>query len=268
MAADLHTFVVPAYGDSPYLEECLRSLQAQSMQSRIVLCTSTPSRIIDAAADRFGVPVLVNPHRQGMAEDWTFAYRAAETPYVTLAHQDDRYLPDYNATLVRTLERAGDSLLGFSDYAEIIGGEWRVHRVNLWIKRAMLRGTFLFSSVIRARFRKRLGLSLGCPICCPSVMFHKQRIGDIHFDSAYRFVVDWEAWLRLSEREGAFVYVPRRLLGHRLHHETETTRRTQGTERLREELEMLSKFWPASVAWMLLLGYRLGHRSNRAGNIS
>ena len=100
MATELHTFVVPAYGDSPYLEECLVTLRAQSVRSRVLLCTSTPSPFIDAAAERFAAPVLVNPRREGMAQDWTFAYRTAETPYVTLAHQDDCYLPDYTATLL------------------------------------------------------------------------------------------------------------------------------------------------------------------------
>jgi len=167
--------------------------------------------------------------------------------------------------VVHALERAGDALIGFSDYAEIIGGQQRAHRVNLWVKRAMLRGAFLFSSAVRASFRKRFALALGCPICCPSVMFHKRRIGDFEFDSAYRFVTDWDAWRRLSRGDGAFVYVPHRLLDHRLHPQSETTRRTQGAERLREEGEMLLKFWPAPLASMILLGYRLGHRSNRAG---
>ena len=38
-----HVYAIPAYGDSPYLESCIRSLKGQSSPSPILLCTSTPS---------------------------------------------------------------------------------------------------------------------------------------------------------------------------------------------------------------------------------
>ena len=38
-----HVFAVCAYKDSPYLEQCIRSLKAQTVPSHIIICTSTPS---------------------------------------------------------------------------------------------------------------------------------------------------------------------------------------------------------------------------------
>ena len=38
-----HTFVVCAYGESPYLEKCIDSLEKQTVKSRILIATSTPN---------------------------------------------------------------------------------------------------------------------------------------------------------------------------------------------------------------------------------
>ena len=40
---NLHTFAVCAYGESPYLEECVQSLLAQKVRTRILIATSTPN---------------------------------------------------------------------------------------------------------------------------------------------------------------------------------------------------------------------------------
>ena len=47
-----HTFAVCAYGESPYLEECVRSLLDQNVKSRILIATSTPNaRIIGTCGE-------------------------------------------------------------------------------------------------------------------------------------------------------------------------------------------------------------------------
>ena len=36
-----HVFAIPAYGQSPWLETCIRSLKVQSQPSPVILCTSS-----------------------------------------------------------------------------------------------------------------------------------------------------------------------------------------------------------------------------------
>src|SRR4051812_5506910 len=100
-----HAFVVLAYGDSPYLAGCLATLRAQTRESRIIIATSTPSPFIEAAARDAGVELVVNPKRQGIAADWNFGLRATDARFVTLAHQDDTYLPDFLAATLAGWER-------------------------------------------------------------------------------------------------------------------------------------------------------------------
>ncbi len=113
-----HAFVVMAYGDSPFLAGCLAGLRAQDRPSPIVVATSTPSPFIDAAAAAAGVPVRVNPRREGIAADWNFALAATDARFVTLAHQDDTYAPTFvSATLAAFAGH--DAVLCFTSYQEI-----------------------------------------------------------------------------------------------------------------------------------------------------
>lgn len=54
-----HTYVVCAYGDSPFLSECLDSLNAQSVSSNISIATSTPSKYIEELATKYNCALYV-----------------------------------------------------------------------------------------------------------------------------------------------------------------------------------------------------------------
>ena len=55
-----HTFVICAYKESPFLEECINSLLNQTIKSNIIIETSTPNNYIDTYADRYGIKVFIN----------------------------------------------------------------------------------------------------------------------------------------------------------------------------------------------------------------
>lgn len=60
-----HTFVVCAYGESPYLSDCISSLMNQKQASRILISTSTPNKHIEQIASSYNLPVFIN---NGMPE--------------------------------------------------------------------------------------------------------------------------------------------------------------------------------------------------------
>ena len=43
-----HTFVICAYKESEFLEECILSLKKQSIKSEILIATSTPNKYIES----------------------------------------------------------------------------------------------------------------------------------------------------------------------------------------------------------------------------
>ena len=82
MKQKLHIFAVCAYGESPYLDECVRSLLAQTVKSEIILVTSTPNDHIRSCANRYGLPLIINRGQGGITQDWNYAYTHSNAKYV------------------------------------------------------------------------------------------------------------------------------------------------------------------------------------------
>ena len=49
------TFVVCAYKECAYLEECIRSLLHQRVRAKVMIATSTPNSHIQQIAERYGL---------------------------------------------------------------------------------------------------------------------------------------------------------------------------------------------------------------------
>ena len=121
--AEDHTFVICAYKESPYLEDCIRSVLHQNVRGKICLTTSTPNQYIAALAQKYQIPVFANPVSEGIAADWNFAVASAKTTLVTLAHQDDLYEPSYTEKIIQTVNICQDPIILFSDYWELRGDQ-------------------------------------------------------------------------------------------------------------------------------------------------
>ena len=136
---NLHTFVICAYKESAFLEECVKSLVGQTVKTNIVIATSTPNATIDAIASKYGIDVCVNTGEAGITGDWNFGVSLAKTPYVTIAHQDDIYEPTYAESIIKKATKYKKPLIAFSDYYEIKNGERIDNSGVIKIKRLMNR---------------------------------------------------------------------------------------------------------------------------------
>ena len=256
-----HSFMVLAYGESPYLEDCVKSLLAQRVKSRILLSTSTPNDHIKDIAARYDLPLIVNPERLGIAGDWNFALKNCPTQLCTLAHQDDLYYPGYTESLLPRMEGAS---LGFCDYEELLNGAPRPATAMMKIKRVLLTPARLFPS-LNTRGLRRSVLRFGSAICCPSVMYNRAYLADFTFDGGYKVSLDWDAWLRIADLPGSFVFAPAVQMAHRIHEDSETTRQIAAAGRLREDREMFSRLWPDWIAGLLARLYNRSTDFNAVG---
>jgi hypothetical protein len=247
-----HAFVVPVFGRPQWLDRCLISLRSQTRPSPVIVTTSTPSEYIDSVAARYGVPVTVNRTSEGIAADWNFAFRQAPTEWVTLAHQDDRYSPTYTQACMAAAESARQPLMVFTAAHESLapGGPLVT---NARFKRAIAGSVFLGRRSITSRLSKRLLLSLGNPIPCPSVMLHKALLQDFVFPDGWASNLDWKAWLDLASKPGAFVYVHEALVQRTLHADAATTRHLH--TRAAEDTRMFLELWPRPIARLISVLY-------------
>lgn len=259
-----HTFAIPVYGAAPHLTALVASLRAQTAGgSDILLATSTPSTELEEFARGEALGLHVNPRRLGIAADWNFALESAGTALVTLAHQDDLFAPSYLAHLIAALERHPAAVIAFSDYSEHTPLGPRASNFNLRLKRALSERAFRAREHISEPRDKLRLLSLGNPICCPSVLFNRATLHDFHFPQGFQSNLDWMAWLDLARRPGGFVYVRERLVSKGVHPGSETSATIANRAREREDRALFETVWPKPVAATLAAVYRLGYLANR-----
>ena len=259
-----HSFVICAYNESPYLEACIRALQKQSVKSSIIMVTSTPNVHIQSLTQKYRLPLMVNDGEKGMVQDWNFGLSQCTTPYVTIAHQDDIYFANYAEVAMNELSISKKPLIFFSDYVEIRDGKLVSNNRLLQIKRCMLL-PLKRKGMQRIVFIRRRILSLGNPICCPSVTFAVNNLPRPIFAKGFRSNQDWEAWEQFSRLSGEFLYCSKKLMGHRIHPESETSIMIGESLRNKEDYELFSKFWPSWIAKMLAKGYAKSEQFNHQG---
>lgn len=269
-----HTFVISAYKESQYLEECIESLKNQTVPSEIILSTSTPSQYLEQLCLKYAIKYCVRDGQPGIAADWNYALSCADTPYVTIAHQDDIYEKEYTKYILeaaheREKDESEPGIIIFTDYSELVDGVKYINRTNLRIKRILL-WPLKRKKCQSSQFWRRHALWLGNAISCPTITYHvpvvekymKEEKREELFRQHFRSNLDWEVTEWLSKKKGAFVYVPRVLIAHRIHAQSETTMTIQDNMRGNEDYEMFVKFWPKWIAKLVTRVYSQSEKSN------
>lgn len=254
-----HTFIICAYKESPYLEECIKSVINQNVKSNVIISTSTPNKYIENLAQKYDLPIVINNGKSGIGLDWNFGISQTKTDYVTIAHQDDIYNENYLEEIVKYLEKGKDFVIAFSDYREIKNGKQIELTKNLKIKKIMLFPLRIFK---KSKFIKRRTLSLGCSICCPSVTINTKITGKNPYKTDLKCDLDWDTWYEMTKYKGSFLYIPKELMKHRIHEDSETSNLIQNNIRLEEDLLMLNKFWPKSIAKVIMKFYGNAIKTN------
>lgn len=250
-----HTFAVCAYKESPFLEECVLSLKAQSLRTNIIMTTSTPCKHIAEVANKYDIPLYVRDGVSDIRDDWNFAYDQAKTDWVTIAHQDDRYDENYVKELLVTIKKYNNPIAFVSDYIPIKNGMIGPRDINSKIRR-ILRKPLKNTKCASKRFWKRAILSLGNSICCPAVAYNKRVLGPSFFTSELKFNIDWDTFLKIAETEGAFCYVEKPLTFYRVHDGATSKEFIENNLRVQDDKTMFSKFWPKWMVTIIMIFYK------------
>lgn len=254
-----HTFVICAYGDSPFLEECILSLKNQTVKSTIILYTSTPSEHIEHLCQEYSIPYYVK-QGGGIGIDWNNALSFANTRFVTIAHQDDLYKVNYAEKILSEFHRDSKHAIVYSDYVEYRDGREIEANTNLKIKTLMLNVLSWFPNWMF--WRNRI-LAFGNAICCPAVTYDMDKLNGFQFETKMRTNLDWYAWYDISSHyRGSFGYVSDKLMCHRIHQDSETSNTIRDNVRTKEDMEMYRLFWPEFMVKILIYFYEKSQESN------
>jgi len=230
-----HTFVVCAYGESPYLEDCIQSLLQQTRRSAILIATSTENHLIRYCAEKYRIPLFINTGETGIAGDWNFAVSCTNTALVTIAHQDDLYEKEYTETMLQCVNHHKTPLLFFSAYYELTNDRKESNSRLIRFKKLLVLPIYFFPA---CRFARRMSLAFGNPICCPSVTYLSNIIKTNSFIGGMKSNLDWDEWERLSKLKGTFVYSKKPLMCHRIHAESESSKIIGENKRAAEDYQM------------------------------
>ena len=261
MLNNVHTFVVLAYKESPHLEDCIKSVLNQTKKSNVIIATTTPNSHIKSLAKKYQLEV-VNTKHTNIGGDFDFAVHSATTPLVTVAHQDDIYEENYLEKVYAAYRAYPDSSIIFTDYYEIRNKQKSFTNLNLKIKRLLLT-PIKFKKSLKTKFMKRQILRFGNSICCPAVTFVVNNCPDDIFKSSLKCNVDWHAWETLSQQEGAFTFVDKTLVCHRISDDSTTTEIINQGIRTKEDYQIFKRFWPAPIAKLLTKFYQKSEKSNQ-----
>ncbi len=252
--------VLCAYGDNPFLQEAAQSLAQQSIPVKVIMVTSTPSAYIEGIARKYQFDYFVNPDKgKGIGADWEFAASCAQTQYVTIAHQDDVYFPDYAKNVLDSFARYPDSLIVFTNSCDKINGELKFNRSYLQIKRLLLWAYYIKRSW-KLKIFKAMTYAFGNAICCPSATYNVAVGGEIKFDQNYASNLDWQKWIELAQKQGRFTYVKKIMMAHRIDETTATSSLIKDNRRYNEDLRILSSIWGKTIAKFLMIFYSKSYK--------
>ncbi|MGI8190139.1 glycosyltransferase [Streptococcus iniae] len=261
-SAKEHCFVICAYKENKHLEDTVVSLLNQTVKSDVYISTSTPNAFIEGICQKYQLEMFVNRTPKNAGADWNWAYDMAPTPLVTIAHQDDIYEAEFLEETLKELNQNPNAIMSYTNYYEIKLGKKESKNLLLMIKH-LLNSPMLVKSFRNTKFFKSAILSLGCPICCPAVTFNKPLAGQSIFDTTFINSCDYKTWVDLSKKNGSFVYINKALLGHRIYAESATSKNLGDNIRQKEDLEILSLFWPRPIANLINKVYAQSEKSNK-----
>ncbi|MDO4487928.1 MAG: glycosyltransferase family 2 protein [Eubacteriales bacterium] len=252
-----HYFAVCAYRESPYLEACLSSLKMQKGRCNVIVCTSTPNEHIMGLCVKYGFPLYVREGEPSLRDDWNFAAETAEAlgaSLLTIAHQDDRYAPEYSERVTKYFEFGAINMVvtrcdNIDEHGRKFTG--KAERVKRFLRWPL--SVWALSSTM---WGKMHALKYGNAIPCPGVTYNLDLLELPIFDNDYRFVIDWEAFRKIAELPGQIVACEEPLVEIRLHKDSETVNTMNNDLRYKEELEMFKSFHSEGVAKFIARFYK------------
>ena len=257
----LHTFVILAYKESPFLEECIESVIDQAYPSKTIIATTTKNSHISNLAKKYNLKVIEGKHTN-IGGDFDFAVHSSNTPLVTVAHQDDIYEKNYSEKVVKAYEKHPNSSIIFTNYFEIRGKNRVYSNTLLKIKHFLLMPIRIKKS-LKSRHFKRSILKFGNSVCCPAVTFVIKNCPKDIFKSDFKCNCDWHAWEKLSKEKGAFTYIKEPLMGHRISEDSTTSNIINQGIRTKEDYQIFKRFWPTPIAKLLTKFYQKSEKSNK-----
>jgi GT2 family glycosyltransferase len=233
-------FAIPYYRGLGFLEEALRSLQAQTFEDWEAVVVddlgpeSAEELVVGLSDSR--VRYLRNETNLGLAANWNRAIESTTAPLVTVFHCDDVLEPNYAATMIRLMRDNPSAIAGHCRTLLIDQDGKATRTLADSVKRVIRPSTM--GTVITEGDEGLVSLLRGFWIFCPTLCYRRAAFQPRNFDSRLKFVADFDfvSHLLLSGE----TIVGTSIVGYRYrrHSQNETAKMTGSLERFDEEFRL------------------------------
>ncbi len=232
------TVAIPTCNGARHLAETIQSILAQDNAAfELIVCDDrsdddTLAIVRSTAGDR--ARIVVNSERLGLAGNWNQCAALAGTPLVAIFHQDDVMLPGHLAAHQAFF--VADRLLGLT-----ASGSTVIDEHGRRVSPAVIEpGGLGAHDQTLAPGQLAAWMSQGNPLRCSAVTLRVEALQQVGgFDPRLGYVVDWDAWLRVS-RGWRVAWLARPTVQVRWHSNSETHRFKTGLTDLDETEQMLT----------------------------
>lgn len=246
---DRLTVLLSVYNGLPYLGEVIESLKRQRH-------AEYTAYVVDNASDDGSAELLAGIADErfhlvsaeddlGIPQNFNRALDLVETPYFALVHQDDVYEPEFLGTMLELIADHPRAFIAHSKVAPIdeAGAPFFVvaerYKERFWPRE---------DPYERTPDEELRALGTGNYIVAAAVIYRTAAIRQIgRFAPEYRFVADWQYWIRGLLAGFTIVGTHKRLVRRRWHRSMGTRRAEADFSRYTEEIAI--REWIARTAY-------------------
>ena len=207
---------IPAYKHVDYLKRLLDSISTPtSTDFEIVITDDSPDDSVEMLVQNYHSKTAIRYYKNlqplGTPENWNEAIRKANGTWIKIMHNDDWFTSDDSLQLfVDAVKQKPNASFFFSAFqnVEAASGKKEVVRLSRYDK------VFLRSNPYHLLKKVYIG-NPSCTLVRKSL--------DIFYDKRYKFIVDFDYYIRLIQQTGMPVYIDEILLNIGFHDEQVTT---------------------------------------------
>jgi glycosyltransferase involved in cell wall biosynthesis len=207
---------IPAYKHVDYLERLLISVSTQTFTDfEIIITDDSPDNSVEILLQKFSsLPNLYyykNPQPLGTPENWNEAIRKANGTWIKLMHNDDWFATnDALQIFYENIQQHPDAVFLFSAFqnVDVSSGQKEVVKMS-WLDKIYFKSN---------RYHLLKKVYVGNPSCT----IIKKEV-NIFYDKRYKFIVDFDYYIRVIQQTKMPVYIDQVLLNIGFHNEQVTT---------------------------------------------
>jgi glycosyltransferase involved in cell wall biosynthesis len=229
---------IPAYGPSPYLEECLLSVfeNDPSLFSCTVIDDCSPDSAILETVKKFPnrVRYIRNQSNIGLSANFQKAFELSTADFTVVMGSDDRLQPDFVEKMVDAILKFPSVFLIHPNVQVIdehgLEKTTTVDYVKKLISPKSNKSLIITSNSALSR------LLIGDWMYFPSIAWNTNEIRKFRLDTSFKSAVDLDLLVRICSTENEFLILPQTIFDYRRHRESVSSQLLLDSTRIMEEL--------------------------------